>query len=332
LSVAAHYYDGQTSQRREVLLYADGARLVVRGEGLERAARLGELSISERLGSAPRQVRFADGAFCEVRDLAGLERLLGTLGHRASPVEHWQLSVRIALLSAVIVLGLLVAGYLYGLPWAAQRIAEKLPPEIGKALSRQTLETLEDGLLEASKLPQDRQEQIRDGFAQLTRPEHSPEMDLRFASSRIGANAFALPDGTVVLLDDLAAVCSNEEIYAVLGHELGHVRHRHGVRLLLQGSLVGIVAAWWLGDLSGLLATAPAALLQARYSRDFESEADRHAVELLKANGLSPALLADALEKLAKAHGESAAGERHWVDYLSSHPATGERLEALRAQ
>jgi len=221
LSVAAHFYDGRTSQRREVALYADGARLVVRGAGVERAARLGELGISERLGSAPRLIRFADGAFCEVRDLGGLERLLETLGHRASRVEHWQLSLRIALLSTVMVIGLLVAGYRYGLPWAAQRIAESLPPEVGVALSRQTLAALDRGLLEGSKLPQDRRAQIRDGFARLKRPEHSPAIDLRFGSSRIGANAFALPDGTVVLLDELAALCSDEEIYAVLGHELG---------------------------------------------------------------------------------------------------------------
>jgi hypothetical protein len=331
LSVAAHFYDGRTSQRREVQLDVDGARLVVRSDGFERAATLAELAVSERLGSAPRVVRFADGALCEVRDHAAFDALLAALGHRARPVERWQRSLHLAVASTVVVAGVMVAGYVYGVPWAAADIAERLPPHVSGELSRRTLASLEQGLLQPSKLPAARRERLREDFAALARKAGAPPMDLRFGASVIGANAFALPDGTVILLDALAERCSDEEIFAVLGHELGHVEHRHGVRLLLQGSLVGIVAAWWLGDLSGLLAAAPVALLQSRYSRDFEKEADAYAVRLLKANGLSPALLADALEKLALAHGQRT-GERHWIDYLSSHPATGERLQALRAQ
>jgi Zn-dependent protease with chaperone function len=331
VSVAARFYDGQTSQRREVRLATDGVRLIARGEGIERAGTLAELEVSERLGSAPRRVRFADGAFCEVRDHDGFDALLAALGHRASPVERWQRSLRFALASAVGIAALLVAAYVRGLPWAAERLAERLPPAVAETLSQHTLESLERGLLQPSALPAGRRTRLRDGFAALARRAGAPPIDLRFNASAIGANAFALPNGTVVLLDALAERCSDDQVFAVLGHELGHVEHRHGVRLLLQGSLVGIAAAWWFGDLSGLLAAAPAALLQSRYSRDFEAEADAYAVRLLKANGLSPGLLADALEELARAHGERA-DERHWIDYVSSHPATGERLQALRAQ
>lgn len=331
MSVAAQFYDGQTSRRREVRLYADGARLVVRGDDVERAAPLAEVDVGERLGSAPRLLRFGDGAYCEVRDHAALDALLAALGHRPAAVERWQRSVGVAVGSAVLMVAIIVAGYVFGLPWAAQHLAEALPPAVATELSRRTLDSLERSLLDDSELDVDRRERLRAGFDALVRPAGTAAIEVRFASSDIGPNAFALPDGTVVVLDDLVELCTDDEIYAVLGHELGHVQHRHGVRHLLQGTLVGIVAIWWFGDVSGLLATAPAALLQARYSRGFESEADDYAAELLRANGKSPALLADALEKMARDQGERT-GERHWVDYLSSHPATGERLEALRAR
>jgi Zn-dependent protease with chaperone function len=333
LSVGAAYYDGRTSQRREVRLYATGATLTVEGDGVRRTAQAAEVAISERLGSAPRTLRFADGAFCEVRDHAGFERLLEALGHRGSHVERWQASWRVAALSAVLVCAALAAGYLYGLPWIAARAAERMPPAVDRALSRRTLEALQDGFFDDSKLSGERRAQLSEGFRALKRPEGTrASVDLRFGASRAGPNAFALPDGTIVLFDELVALCDHDEqIYAVLGHELGHVHHRHGVRMLLQGSLVGVLAAWWIGDVSALLATAPAALLQARYSRGFESEADAYAVSLLKANGIAPARLAEALEKLAAAHGQ-ASGEGQWLDYLSSHPAPRERIDALRAQ
>lgn len=330
MSIVAAFYDGQTSRRREVRLYAGGATLTVEGEGVRRSARLDEVEVTEQLGSAPRLIRFSDGAFCEIRDLAGLEALLSQLGHRGSRVERWQSSWRVGVASAAGVVALLVGGYLYGLPWAAERAAARLPPEVDRLLSRQTLEALDRGILRESALPEERRQQLTQGFERLRRPPGTTaQIKLRFGASGLGPNAFALPDGTVVLLDELVALCDHDEqLYAVLGHELGHVHHRHGVRMLLQGTLTGILAAWWLGDVSGLAAAFPAALLQARYSRRFESEADGYAAALLEANGLPPARLAEALEKLAAAHGLKA--DHGWVDYLSSHPAPQERLDALR--
>lgn len=333
MSVTAAYYDGQTSQRRPVRLYATGATLTVEGEGVRRVARAGEYTVSERLGRAPRLIRFTDGAFCEVPESPELQVLLAAAGHRESAVEYWQASHRIALASTIAVVVALVLGYLYGLPWLADRAAGQVPRWVDKTLSERTLEALERGLVGKTELPEARRTAIVEAFGTLKRPpgEHVA-IDIRFGSSKIGPNAFALPDGTVMLLDDLVELCDHDEqILAVLGHELGHVRHRHGLRLLLQGSLAGVLAAWWLGDVTGVFAAAPAALLQARYSRGFEAEADAYAVELLRANGIAPARLAEALEKLQAAHGRHADDE-HWVDYLSSHPAPRARIEVLRGQ
>jgi Zn-dependent protease with chaperone function len=140
----------------------------------------------------------------------------------------------------------------------------------------------------------------------------------------------ALPSGMIVVTDELIALARDDrELLGVLAHEAGHVERRHGIRLVLQHSALGLLAAWLVGDVTSLLAVAPATLLQAKYSRDFEREADSYAADLLRARGISPGMLADLLERLEQVQpGPSSTV----LSYASSHPATEERLDALRGR
>ena len=145
-------------------------------------------------------------------------------------------------------------------------------------------------------------------------------------SRQCGANAFTLPDGTIVLLDDLVTQRDDDrKTMAVLSHEAGHAHGRDGLQLLLRSSAVGAFLAFYLGDVSQLLAAAPAALVQAKYSQSLEWQADEYGSALLRANGMSPALLADALQQLSKSHPETSG-----VAYLKSHPPTMERMRRMR--
>jgi len=125
-------------------------------------------------------------------------------------------------------------------------------------------------------------------------------------------------------------------ILAVLAHEAGHVHKRHGLRQIIQSTIMGGLVTWYIGDVSALGAAAPTALLQAKYSRDLEREADAYAADVLKLNGMPASLLADALEALERTHGgrgdagEHGRGDAGPLDYLSSHPATTERMKTLR--
>jgi predicted Zn-dependent protease len=74
------------------------------------------------------------------------------------------------------------------------------------------------------------------------------------------------------------------------------------LQLLLQGSVVGTFLAFYMGDISSLLAVAPARLMHASYSRQLEQQADESAAAVLRLNGMSPALLVEALKKLADSH------------------------------
>jgi Zn-dependent protease with chaperone function len=232
--------------------------------------------------------------------------------------------------SMVVFVLLAIAGYRWGLPWAATAGAAYIPAAFGIKLSDQALRILDGSVLLPSKIAKERQQALSAKFHALRLPEGgTAQAELLFRRSpQLGANAFTLPDGRIIVLDELITIVNDDrQILATFAHEAGHARGRHSLRLLLQSSAVGAFLALYVGDLSSLLAVAPATLIQAKYSRDLEEQADDYAAAVLALNGMSPALLAGALDKLAKSHQESAQ-----AGYLSTHPATVERMRHLRSR
>jgi len=326
--VPAHYVDGRSTRVRDVDLTHDGDALVIAGADLDLRIPIAQIKVDERLGRAPRRLRFPDGACCEVRDLVALDALLQSMGHRDGWVDQIQRRARFVLIASVTCAVLAALAYEWLLPWAAAYGARQLPAVTGKSLTTETIKLLDGRVLQPSKIPAEHQHSLKAEFGALMLPEGGhPTSPLLFRrSDALGANAFTLPDGTIIMLDGLITTLGDDrEILAVLAHELGHAHGQHALRMLLQGSAVGAFLTFYVGDVSQLLAAAPAALVQARYSRDFERAADLYGATLLRLNGMSPSLLADALTKLAASHPESSK-----VGYLSSHPATDERLSNLR--
>jgi len=325
--VSATYLDGRSTRIRPVSLSLAGDELVVRGEDVDFRVPFTGVSIDERLGRAPRRLRFPDGSFCEVRDLEALDALLALTPHRDGSVDRLQRQLKFALLAGLACIALVIFGYKVVLPWAAERAAARLPPMMGRTLSAQTLEVLDRSLLSPSKIPLERRDTLRSRFRSLQLPEGGhPGYRLLFRSSpQLGPNAFTLPDGTIIVLDQLITLVDNDDrILAVIAHELGHAHGHHGLQLLLRSTAVGAFLTLYVGDISQLLAAAPAAVVQAQYSQDLEREADDYGARLLTDNGLSPELLALVLTSLTKAHPGASKG-----GYLASHPPTQERIRHL---
>ena len=95
----------------------------------------------------------------------------------------------------------------------------------------------------------------------------------------------------------------------MLAHEIGHVRGRHAMRLVLQSSGVAVLLTALAGDAVGVtfLAVAlPTMLLQSGYSRQFEAEADDYAFAHMKRHGVSPQAFADVMRRLEKETGGAA--------------------------
>ncbi len=341
--ITAAYYDGRTAASTAVLLSIEGGDLLLHTDAGVLNWPLREVHVSERLGNTPRLLTYAGGGHCEVNDQSGLDRLLAQAGIGRNWLDGMQHSLPWALAAVVLIVATFVGAYRYLLPWGAEVLAMRVPDAVLQKMGDSTLETLDHFALKPSKLDAARQQELSDAFARLNPlPDARLKYHIVFRSSpAMGANAFALPDGSIVMLDELVALTRDDnEIIAVLAHERGHVERRHAMRMVLQSSVVGLALAWYVGDVSSLLAVAPTIIMQAKYSRDMEREADEYAEQTLRLNALSPCLLATILDKLEASHlaamqekGKQPAADAgkydEALDYLSSHPATKERAAML---
>lgn len=345
--IPAAYFDGSSARRVRVeLTFDDEGQVRVDGDGVHRAWPDADVEIGPRLANTPRIVHFPDGGKCETEDNDALDQIVARRGgysaqswlHRIE--SHWPhvtLAVAVAIGTAWLTLE-------FVLPWAAVRAVHAIPPSMESEMGEEGLRTLDRILFEPTELPAPEQSRVRALFDsmshQLRRARPASGADARAlalparlvlrSSPRVGANAFTLPGGIVVLTDELVQLAADEdELLGVMAHEMGHHAHRHVLRGLLQSSMTALFLAVAFGDLSsvtGLSATLPTYLVDAKYSRRFELEADRFAAEYLDATGRSRMALARILERLGEANG---ADEVSSLDYLSSHPATPERIDAL---
>ncbi len=156
-------------------------------------------------------------------------------------------------------------------------------------------------------------------------------LDVRFArqGDRPGFNAMALPNGTLFVFDGLAELLVRTSLIAVLGHEAGHVKHRHAMRHLVQGAGLLSVAGVVMGDSSSVAAGTLASVQTLRYSRDAERESDAEAQRLILREHLPNETLVGAwlkvLEQMRR-DGRVDSG----TEWLSIHPPIGERIEGAR--
>lgn len=334
-SLRALYFDGRTSASGEVQIDLDATgQLVIEGPGVHLRYPLCEVEIAPRVGNTARTIALPNGAVCEVGDNEALDRLLPA----ASPLGRLQglvhrLESRWTLVLAAVAIALLVgwAGIEHGVPYLARGIADALPPDVDRRLGQGGLQGLDRLVFEPSQLDPAEQERLRARFAALAeRAGMRDRAELVFrASPTLGANALALPSGIVVLTDELVALARNdEELLAVLAHELGHIDGRHTLRGVLQNAITPVLIATVTGDLASISALAgamPTILVDLKYSRVFELEADDFAVALLDRQGIPRRHLSAILERIAGAD----AGDEGLDAYLSTHPAPRERIERI---
>ena len=332
----ATYYDGRSARAHSVDLGLEGETIVVSGEGIDRREPMAAVEITDALGSTPRLLRFVGGASCDVSDNDALAAMLAEHGLAASRVSAWERDWRLAVAALVLIAVTGMFGYRYGLPAMARSAADRLPPTALDALSLQIRRALDKSVFSPTQLSAHRLASLSSAFDGLKLPEDSRKrLSLEFRRSEtLGANALALPSGAIFVTDELVQLTSDDHmLLAIIAHEAGHVDKRHGLRQILQSSIVGVLVTWYIGDASALAAAAPTALLQAKYSRDLEREADAYAADVMKMNGMPASLLADALELIERSHAAKRQGSATGaLTYLSTHPATAERLAWLRSQ
>lgn len=333
-SLAGYVFDGRTAAAVPIQVTVAGGRLVVTtpaGEPLHDVA-LRTLALSDPFVRAPRQVDLGGGAVVEVTDGAALTAALGAAGRPDGLVDRLQQRWLAAVAALALTVGLLGVGYVYGLPALIRWTAFALPASAERRLGDGVIELLDGQFLRASTLPTDELEEVAHRLSEAARlgaPGLEYRLLFRSVPFKNGVNAFALPGGTVVILDDLVRrTRGDDRLVAVLGHELSHLSRHHATQRLLEAASIGALAGLLWGDFSAQAANVPAVLAMLGYSRDAEREADEDALRFLHEAGRTAEPLVALLCLLSDVDRE--AGQGRVPDVLSTHPGIESRLARVR--
>ena len=327
MRVEARYYDGQTAGSEPVTVTLSGNQLHFVLDTTAQFVDVQEVSVTAPVGkSGTWVVELADGAALHFDDEALGRRLAGLRGQTGF-VRRLESAWHYALLALVVSIVSTWALLTYGVPYAARQVAFALPANLMNSLGDDSMEVLDELMFSTSELSPENKRRVEGLFADI----RSSNADfaayrLEFRASSVGPNAFAVPGGIVVMTDELVEIAASDaEIAAVLAHEVGHLYHRHSLRILLQDSASALLIASITGDLSSvtaLSAAVPTMLMRAKYSRDFEREADDFAFAYLESRDIPTDVLAELLYRIEGNTGEDE-GVSSW---FSTHPPTRERV------
>ncbi len=208
--IKAVYFDGKSSQKHRVILCVDAngnSTLVNDGEqalALPPLPHCSRLNISDRVGNTARTIQLPGGGILEMADNEAVDQLSDdwhssrrTLAHR---LEH---NLKIVWAS---IAGLLAGGFLFvmfGIPAISAQVTQWLPTSLDEQMASQAMEQLDASLFSPSELHPERQRQLQVLFESLSAGIDRDFQLLFRRSDQLGANAIALPDGTIVFTDDL---------------------------------------------------------------------------------------------------------------------------------
>jgi Zn-dependent protease with chaperone function len=338
------FYDGLTSDRREVAVEIGGDAIEVRTPGGALRARWRYADISPlatsagvlRIGLANTTV----AARLEIHDQALAAALLA----RTKPSDQTGLTDRRTRAKVVAwslaAIAVLVGGAIWGVPSLADRVAPHLPAAVemrlGAAIDaqvRQTLGTSTGGkAFECGAGDSPHAVAARAAFAKLVSAlEAAAGLPLPLRAlvvRRADVNAITLPGGHIYVFDGLLNKANSvDEVAGVLGHEIGHVAHHDGTKSVLQTAGLSLLFGMLLGDFTGGGAVIIAAktTLQTAYSRTAEAAADEFGARLIYKVGGDPQALGAVLLRISGSSGRAAAVPH----FLLDHPAAQERADAI---
>lgn len=151
----------------------------------------------------------------------------------------------------------------------------------------------------------------------------------------IDINAFACGDGSIRVFSSLMDIMDDDELMAIIGHEIGHVVH-HDVKDAMKnaylasaarnaagaaGGTVGRLSESQLGDLAS-------AFMDAKFSQKQEYEADEYGFEFSVKHGFSPYAMSNSLNKLVELSKGAKASAIQKM--FSSHPDSEKRAARMK--
>lgn len=311
IQLQGFWYNGESSDRSAATLWLEenGALKIYSDadKQLLHSAHFADLSVSSRLGNTPRYIAFSGGQKFETPDNDAVDRMMKAFdeGWFSSVIHRLESHFHFVLLTLLLVIAFGWGMVTYGVPVASKLVAHALPHEVLEFATEQTLYTLDKSLFEETQLAEEEKQRVRNHFQSAV--DRHPHLSLKLEfrdGGPIGANAFALPDGTIIFTDQMIRLARHDdELLAVFAHEIGHVEHRHGMRSVVQNSLLAFLLLMMTGDTSAtaeIFLALPIILTELSYSRDFERESDDYALQYLRDNNIPARHFPALMQRLEK--------------------------------
>ncbi|TKB45521.1 M48 family metallopeptidase [Thalassotalea mangrovi] len=328
------YFAG-SSESCEVTVAIKNQQLLITAttDNASRRIDLFDLDVVPPLPSLPCEVLLNDGSRLEINGNTATATQLYK-ANKGNRILAWLESNKWACLAATALLP--ISFYWLSnsvIPTAAMAVANMIPPSVSHNIDEQVMELFDEEILTSSELHVEQQQSIHHNWqqllSQLSLPQDQFELFIK-KSEFYGANAFALPGGTVVVTDDLATLFVDhpDALNAIMLHEIGHVVERHSLRIMTESVGTSLMITYFFGDLEGmaeLFSGTALTLLQNKFSRDMEREADQYAIQQLSSIGASPEAFVEAMTRLQESLGEEKS--QPLVEYLSTHPQFEERIQ-----
>jgi Zn-dependent protease with chaperone function len=337
----AIFFDGVTSARHQVQVELAPFVLKVCSAGGQILAEwpYGEIEAMSAPNGLLRigRMRSAVLARLEVRD----PQLAAAIDDLSVPIDRSGLTERrgrrkVVFWSVAATVSLVLVA-VFGIPAVASRLTPLVPyaleTKIGAAVDGQIRDMLGaktsgDRFICGTGEPEQSGRAAFDKLFDRLQQGASLPIPLRIAVVRnADSNAITLPGGIVYVFRGLIDSAQNaDEVAGVIAHELGHVAHRDGTRMLLQHGAMSFLFGMLLGDFvgGGAVIFVAKMILQTSYSREAEAAADAYAVGLMNAIGADGHALGTILMRIA--------GSSHSpMKILLGHPESRERVVAINA-
>lgn len=246
-------------------------------------------------------------------------------GHQNWYENLLELGLKAHTIIALGILSIIVLSYFYFIPWLGEKTVAIIPEnydiELGNMVYEQAMLT-EKKELEKSK--------VLNEFAKKLQLNNSKKLHFTVVKSET-VNAFALPDGNVVVYTAILNKMKNyEELVALLGHEVAHVNQRHSMKSLCRDLSGYFFISAILGDVNGVMAIIGehANNLQSlSFSRGFEKESDEEGLKIMLQNQINPNGMIDLFSRLQTEEKEIGISV---PEFLSSHPITIDRIKHVK--
>ena len=335
------YAKGSSKQQDALLFVEDNLCKISIEDELMYVEILEDLDVSSRLGNVQRRITLSDGSVFASYENDLIDALFFHKQKINKFLHYLESNIKWVFIATVVSVIFLFSFFKWGIPSISEQIAETLPPKVNELIAGNTLEILDKYVFKESTISKQEQEEIQNHFTamigKLNNQTDSVNYKLHFRLWKDGnvsiPNAFALPSGDIIVTDKLIQLSNNEdEINSILLHEIGHVVHKHTLKMVIESSFIAVTAMLIVGDTSGIADMGVglgSLLVTSAYSRKYEAEADHFAFENMLRVNIDPISFSNIMNRI-EVYMKSASKnseEESLLDYIASHPNTKQRVE-----